>query len=278
VFSEYPVISHTTIPRRIIQTGKTRELSLLEQAAVANLTSLNPDFEYVFFDDADIIEFIEREFPEYRATFEAFPLQIQRIDFFRYLAVYRLGGFYFDLDVLLARSIGGLTSAQCVFPFEELTLCEYLRDEHQIDWEIGNYGFGSVPGHPFLRAVIDNTIRSQSDPAWASVMMKGIPSIFRRDFRVLFTTGPGMLTRTLAENPHLVEHVDILFPDDVCNSSSWHQFGHYGVHMMSASWRTRGSYLRRRLASMWETRVRRRLLPKSQKEGKQRLRPRVAQK
>ena len=37
------------IPKRIIQTGKTRQLKLLEQAALTNLKAVNPDFEYIYF-------------------------------------------------------------------------------------------------------------------------------------------------------------------------------------------------------------------------------------
>src|SRR5688572_33333748 len=132
------MIGAATIPKRIIQTGKTRDLKVLEQAAVANLTLLNPGFDYIYFTDRDVEAFVDQEFPQYRAAFDAFPLPIQRFDFFRYLAVYRLGGFYFDLDVFLARGIGELNAQSCVFPFEELTLNSYLRQRLNMDWEVGN--------------------------------------------------------------------------------------------------------------------------------------------
>ena len=264
---------HSAIPRRIIQTGRRMELSLFEEATVAALKALTPEFEHVYYTDEDIIRFIDQEFPKYRIIFDRFPYAIQRIDFFRYLAVYRLGGFYFDLDVLLARSLNSLTMAGCVFPFEEITFNKYLRTQLRIDWEIGNYGFGATPGHPFLHAVIENCVRGQEEPAWISPMMRGVPPFFRSEFEVLNTTGPGMVTRTLAENPHLASDMTVLFPDDVCDSRTWHQFGNYGVHLMSASWRSRGSFLRRRLALMWENRVRRATLAESRKYGKQRVLP-----
>ncbi|MGE0024281.1 MAG: glycosyltransferase family 32 protein, partial [Hyphomicrobium sp.] len=82
------------IPRRIIQTDKSADLPLLGRAVQASMRLLNPDFEYVFFDDAAVERFIDDEFPQYRALYDSFPVRIQRFDFFRYLAVYRLGGFY----------------------------------------------------------------------------------------------------------------------------------------------------------------------------------------
>src|SRR5439155_988054 len=79
-----------------------------------------------------------------------------------------------------------------------------------IDWEIGNYAFGAAPGHPFLRAIIENCVRAQEDPAWVEPMMAGIPRPFRSGFDVLNTTGPGLVTRTLAENPQLARTVNVL--------------------------------------------------------------------
>ena len=103
------------IEKRIIQTAKHRNLPLKHRAMSRNLELLNPDYEYLFFDDEDVEKFIDREFPEYRKVFDSFRFPIQRYDFFRYLAVYRLGGFYFDLDVLLATSLDGLLqNGSCV--------------------------------------------------------------------------------------------------------------------------------------------------------------------
>src|SRR5262245_37394105 len=131
------------IPRRIIQTAKSRDLPLLEQAVVANIRLLNPDFEYLFFDDADVERFIDEHFSQHRELVESFPVRIQRYDFFRYLAIFHLGGFYLDTDVLLARGLDDLCGFGCVFPFEELSIHRFLRDRHGMDWEIGNYAFGA---------------------------------------------------------------------------------------------------------------------------------------
>jgi hypothetical protein len=258
------------IPRQIIQTGKSHVLSSSAKAATANLQLLHPQWNFLFFDDAEVNSFIAREFPEYQSVFDRFPRNIQRIDFFRYLAVYRLGGFYFDLDVFLWSSLEPLLRHGCVFPFEEITLSSYLRQRCGMDWEMGNYAFGSTAGHPFLEAVIKNCVRAQENPEWVKPMMQGIPAPFRADFHVLNTTGPGLISRTLAERPDLAHDLTVLFPDDVCDPDSWHHFGSFGVHLMEGSWRERGSFLRRRLASLWEARRKRKLMPQSFQLGKSR--------
>lgn len=139
-----------------------------------------------------------------------------------------------------------------------------------MDWEIGNYAFGAGPGDPFLQAAVENCVKAQRDQAWVKPMMEGIPRIFQSDFAVLNTTGPGLLTRTLAENPALAKKVTVLFPDDVCDENTWHHFGSYGVHLMEGSWRTKGNFLRRRLAAWWEVRTRNAMRSESERLGSKR--------
>src|ERR1700730_8677008 len=152
------------IPRRIIQTDKSADLPLFAKAAATNLRLLNPDFEYLFFDDSRIERFIDAEFPQYRSVFDSFSVRIQRYDLFRYLAVYRLGGFYFDTDVLLASGLEDLLEFGCVFPFEHLSIHSLLCEQYGMDWEIGNYAFGAAAGHPFLEAIVKNCVRAQQHP------------------------------------------------------------------------------------------------------------------
>lgn len=260
----------TQIPARIIQTARTSDLPLRARAAVAGLRSLNPGCEYLFFDDSQVADFIRKEFPEYNQVFSSFRFPIQKYDFFRYLAVFRLGGFYFDTDVFFAKGLSELLGNGCVFPFEELTLSRYLRRDLQMDWEIGNYAFGAAAGHPFLNLVIQNCVRAQRDGEWVKTMTAGIPRLFQQEFYILNTTGPGLLSRTLAENPEVARQVTVLFPEDVCDERTWHQFGDFAVHAMEGSWRTKGSYLRRRMANLWEARVRRKGLLASREAGKTR--------
>jgi inositol phosphorylceramide mannosyltransferase catalytic subunit len=258
------------IPKRIIQTGKSRQLPLLAQAASKNLQLLNPDYEYLFFDDADVEAFIDAHFPQHRPLFDSFPYRIQKYDFFRYLAIYHYGGFYFDLDIFMARGLNDLLKRGCVFPFEELSLHAFLHETYDMDWEVGNYAFGAAAGHPFIAAVIDNCVRAQREASWPAVMWRSIPRLFRQAFYVLDTTGPGLVSRTLAEFPQANSAVHVLFPADVCDEASWHQFGDYGVHLQDGGWRSRKSLWRRRLEAAWEMRVRAAVLSKAVVRGPRR--------
>ena len=69
--------------------------------------------------------------------------------------------------------------------------------------------------------------------------MKSIPRMFRDEYFVLATTGPGLVSRTLAEYPGTCDQVKVLFPEDVCDRNSWYRFGAYGVDRHVGAWCTR---------------------------------------
>jgi mannosyltransferase OCH1-like enzyme len=250
--------SNSTIPKRIIliQSGPLRtSLPPLMKGAMANLKLLNSDFECELFDDDRIRDFVNRESSEYRSIFESFRFPIQRLDFFRYLAIYRLGGFYFDLDVLCWEGLSDLLETGCVFTFETITTSTYLGQKYGMYWEIANYGFGARSGHPFIGAIIENCIKTQEHPELMEASRKSLPWLLRKDAYVFYSTGPGLVTRTYAENPHLHHSVKILFPEDIYDEKNWYQFGRYGVHLMAGYWKRARGPIHRRLLGYCGTRA-----------------------
>lgn len=239
------------IPSRLFQIwGGGTEPPALAKASAATVRLLNPDFEYCFYDDARIASFIEGEFPQYAQVLASFAFPIQRYDFLRYLIAYRFGGFYFDLDVLLTSSLADLRASGCVFPFERLSWASFFRTRYDMDWEVGNYAFGAAPGHPFLRAVIENCIRAQNDAAWVDDLMRTLPWPLRDYLHVIYSTGPGLVTRTLAEHRNPDCRVRVLFPPDVADRRNWNRFGDYGLHLMQSNWRQPRGFVRRRLLNI----------------------------
>ena len=255
------------IPKRIIQTGKTQDLSILENASAMSVQKLNPNFEYIFYDDVMIEKFFNKECPEYKEVFYSFQEPIQKIDFFRYLAIYKYGGFYFDLDFILASSLEDLLEYNCVFSFEELTINKYLVN-NGLDWEIANYAFGATPGHPFIHSIIQNCVLAQKEPKWVDIMIKSIPKIFREDFNIFYSTGPGLVSRTFLEYNNKDFQVNILLPKNVLDKKSWHCFGKYGIHLAHGTWvKDKGIFLSK-LAKIWLTLKRRKLISKKSRPVK----------
>lgn len=260
------------IPKRIIQIwGGGNALPLLCQASSANVRLLNPDFEYLLFDDDRINRFIRQQSPDYRLVLDSFRFPIQRYDFLRYLIIYRYGGFYFDMDVLLASGLSDLLNFDCVFPFERLTWSDYLRNECGMDWEIGNYAFGATAEHPFLGAVIENCLRAQKDKKWADAVTRSLPRLLQQELHVIYTTGPGLVSRTLAEFPDASNQVEVLFPENVWDKKNcWNLFGKYGVHLGGGSWRTHHGEWRRRIINYFGKRNEEHAIKYAQQMGKTR--------
>lgn len=235
------------IPKRIFQMDKSEHLPPLLHATTTSVKVHNQDFEYVFLDDPAVEDFIDTNFKGYRSILDSVPFRIQKYDLVRYLIIYEYGGFYFDTDMLLNAPLRDLCESACVFPFERLSWSSYLRNNYGMDWEVGNYAFGATARHPFLAAVIENCLRGFRDKQWAEQMTQGLPRLLRNELYVIYTTGPGLVTRTLAEFANAHEHIRILFPDDVLDKANgWNRFGKYGVHLGVGSWRASHNSLRRR--------------------------------
>lgn len=152
------ILVKNIIPRIIHQTYKTGELPLEIATTVNKLKSMNPTFEYRFYDDQDCINFIKDNYDQ-----ETLNLYLSidsnygsaRADLFRYLLMYKVGGVYLDIK------------SCTTIPLEHTLL---ITDEYLLthwpgrDWaEELNYKHGEFqnwhiickPGHPFLEKVIE---------------------------------------------------------------------------------------------------------------------------
>lgn len=156
-----------SIPRILHQTYPRRELppELLEN--VRNIRTLNPGWDYRFYDDAEIEKFILDQYgesifsyykrinPEYGAA---------RADFFRYLLMYRIGGVYLDikstttkpLDLVVRRSDQMILSKWDNEAGGRHENWGLHRDiDHIPGGELQQWHIIAAPGHPLLRAVIE---------------------------------------------------------------------------------------------------------------------------
>ena len=151
------------IPKIIIQTWKTTTIPAKYQPLVDSVKYKNPAYEYKFFTDIDIEEFLKNNYPEYYRTYMSLPVKIQKIDFFRYVAVYHYGGFYLDLDMTALEPMDELLTHECIFPIDEFigpSMCHSKRYknfcDNNMNFLLGQYAFAAEPRHPFIKLLIDN--------------------------------------------------------------------------------------------------------------------------
>ncbi len=88
------------VPKIIWQTMKTNEVPVSIKSYADSWIKLNPEYEYRFFDDNDIIDFLKTEFPEYLSGYQKLKYGASKADLWRYLIIYKYGGVYADIDCM----------------------------------------------------------------------------------------------------------------------------------------------------------------------------------
>ena len=215
------------IPKLIIQTWKDNNIPEKYRGLLKKLRDNNREFNYMFYTDENIKTFMENHYPEYLSVFNNFEYPIQKIDFFRYLVIYKFGGFYFDLDMDIDRSLDDLLENEVVFPKEWQQNGDPILQEQNMPFLLGNYAFGAKAGNLFLKKIIDNIVSGR-------IPREKIPN--KKDKIVFYTTGPVSVTQSLIDYLLLTDapKITILEP----TPKFFHaRFGNYGSHKMMGSWK-----------------------------------------
>lgn len=90
-----------SIPKKIFQSWKTKDLKGGMKSASETIQKLNPEYTYYLYDDKDCREYILKYFGEnYAKAFEIIKPGAFKCDFWRYAILYNEGGVYLDIDMI----------------------------------------------------------------------------------------------------------------------------------------------------------------------------------
>ena len=217
------------IPKIIIQTWKSQNIPTKYSTLVDSIKSKNPEYEYKFFTDEDIELFLKTNYPDYYDTYQKIPIIIQKIDFFRYIAVYHYGGIYMDLDMNGLTNMDTLLKHEVVFPVDE-----YITEQHSGQsrykpyydnnqkFLLGQYAFAAAPKHAFIKELIDNIHNN---------IHKLIKTVnHNNDEYVYKTTGPDYVTDIYMKS----SHKSVVF---ILDNGKRQYFGDYAQHKYFGSWK-----------------------------------------
>jgi mannosyltransferase OCH1-like enzyme len=138
------------IPNKIYQTYKSYDLSNELKKLIKNTIDINQEFEYVFMDNHECLNFIETNFDnKFVEMYKTLPLDIMRADVWRVAVIYIYGGIYCDIDVLFKKSVNPLLKNEELVVFTEK------------GGGISNFFFGAKPKHPSLKLVLDLFVNNQ---------------------------------------------------------------------------------------------------------------------
>ena len=229
----------TPIPKRIIQvwfdkhpkrqTDNSRKYPKKFDKYVETVKQMNPDYEYMFFDKDQAEFFLQQHYPHYYSTYLRLPVFIQKIDFFRYIAIYHYGGFYMDLDIQSLLPLDEkIIQHKAVFPVDEYVIAEAqhmkrFRRFHKngIDFLLGQYAFGAVAGHAFIKRLADK-IHDNID-TYERLVEPGEQYVYS-------TTGPDFVADQYMD---FTEKEDIFILDN----GKRQMFGDYGKHEYVGTWK-----------------------------------------
>lgn len=197
-----------TIPKIIHQTYGNGPMPKALEDNLDKLKINNPNWILKLYRDEDVFSFIESNYSNYvlkqflriNANYGA-----ARADLFRYLLMYKVGGVYLDIKSTLERPLDEVVNADDVF------LLSTWQDEATPQYngwgkhgaikdlpggEFQQWHIASAPGHPFLKAVIENVLQNINmyDPYFHGVGKTGVINL----------TGP--IAYSLAIAPLLPKH------------------------------------------------------------------------
>jgi len=154
----------SVIPKIIHQTFYTKELPSEISLNIEKIKALNSDWTYCLYDNEDIESYIKKYFPDVLDSY----LKINpkygaaRADLFRYLVIYKEGGVYFDIKSSFTKPFNSSIKIS-----DKMILSHWNYKKWGMHGDIDNPKgefqqcfIIAVPGHPFLKSVIENILRN----------------------------------------------------------------------------------------------------------------------
>jgi mannosyltransferase OCH1-like enzyme len=94
------------IPKNIFQSWYTKILDASIQSKIDSMKSMNPSYNYYLYDDLEMDDFVNNNFPsEITECYNKLNIIVAKVDFWRYLVIYKYGGVYLDMDSSIDRPL-----------------------------------------------------------------------------------------------------------------------------------------------------------------------------
>ena len=181
------------IPKIIHQTYKEKNHKYLRFSE--EWQKYNPKWEYIFYNDNDIKSFFNKYEKDINKDFNnlfSFLKEcsiIEKIDIFRYLIMYYIGGIYCDIDTNCFKSFDKLCqNKDCILGIESyITHHKKMKLDYKFNYSIGNAILISKKKHPIFKLFITNILEKK--------YTNNIDKIFSE--YTVQKTGPGIITKTI---------------------------------------------------------------------------------
>lgn len=134
------------ISKNIFQSWWTKELPSSVQFIINNMKKINPEYEYHLYTDNDMDEFVNNNFPgEISECYNKLNIIVAKVDFWRYLILYKYGGVYVDMDSMINKPLRDLINDE-----DEAIISAEKNDGMYVQW-----GLIFSHNHPILKRTIE---------------------------------------------------------------------------------------------------------------------------
>jgi len=134
------------IPKNIFQSWITKDLHPEIQKRVDRMLELNPTYKHEIYTDTEIAEFVNTNYPgKISECFNRLTIPVAKVDFWRYLVLYKHGGVYLDLDSSINVSLDNLIRDE-----DQAIVTAETNPNTYVQWALI---FNKE--HPILKEVID---------------------------------------------------------------------------------------------------------------------------
>jgi mannosyltransferase OCH1-like enzyme len=193
------------IPKIIIQTDSEIQQPDRMFAAIKTILEKNPEYEYIYYDNKSAREFLIREYgKEIIQAYDRYIPGACKADLFRYCFLYRYGGVYLDSGMVCLNSLRNL-----IDPNDE-----FIAPEDDGIGGIYNAFMCSIPGHPLLKASIDELLKNVRNRFYGKTSLDiGGPLMMGQVFKTLYGEKPKRNTIYKGNNKEkdikIIEHRNI---------------------------------------------------------------------
>ena len=162
------------IEKNIFQSWHTKDLHPLVQKKIDFFKELNPEYSYNLYNDNDMDNFVNEHFNgEIAYYYNKLNIIVAKVDFWRYLVLYKHGGIYLDMDSSIEKPLNELIKDN-----DQSIITAEGNPNMYVQWALI-----FSKGHPILKKTIDLVISNIKN------------NTYPNDIHSM--TGPGVYTKAI---------------------------------------------------------------------------------
>jgi len=204
------------IEKNIFQSYYTKDLDPLLQKKIDFFKNLNPEYRYYLYDDNDMDNFVNENFKgEISDCYNRLNIIVAKVDFWRYLILYKYGGVYLDIDSCIDLPLNTLIKDD-----DQAIITAESNPNLYVQWALI---FSKE--HPILEKTIQlvcNNIKNNSYPN--NILKMTGPHVYS----CAINTFHNNLFNTIIEHKNINKNTDVVFEK---NNISYRLYGiEYNCH------------------------------------------------